>query len=72
MQEIGKMIFGVGLLLLLVGGLMWSGVGRGWLGRLPGDIHVEKGPMSFHFPWVTCLVISALISFVSWVWGKLK
>ena len=48
-----------GLLLAAVGALLWSGFGKGWLGRLPGDIHYSKGDFSFHFPIVTCLLLSA-------------
>jgi Protein of unknown function (DUF2905) len=42
-----------GLLLATVGALLWSGFGKGWLGRLPGDIHYSKGGFGFHFPIVT-------------------
>ena len=33
-----------------------------WLGRLPGDVHVERDHFSFHFPIVTCLVVSAVLT----------
>ena len=35
-----------------------------WLGRLPGDLHVERDNFSFHFPIVTCLVVSAILTLV--------
>lgn len=65
MTDAGKflVIAGVGL-------LMWSGVGKGWLGRLPGDINFSKGNFSFHFPIVTCLVISAILTLVMWLFRK--
>lgn len=53
--------------LVLVGGVLWSGVGRGWLGRLPGDVHWERGGVSFHFPVVTCLLVSVVLSGVLWL-----
>jgi len=51
--------------------LLWSGFGRGWLGRLPGDIHYTRGNASFHFPIVTCLLFSVLLSVIMWLLRKL-
>jgi uncharacterized protein HemY len=70
MNELGKVLFVVGLLLAGVGLLLWSGVGKGWLGQLPGDIHVQKGGTSFHFPVVTCLLVSAVLSLLLWLFRK--
>jgi hypothetical protein len=62
MSEIGKLLVFVGLGIVVVGALLWSGVGKGWLGQLPGDLHYSKGNFSFHFPIVTCIVLSILIT----------
>jgi len=70
MNEVGKILVIAGVALVLVGALLWSGVGKGWLGRLPGDIHYSKGDFSFHFPLVTCLLLSALLTFVLWLFRK--
>jgi hypothetical protein len=67
MNEMGKVLVVGGLLIAAIGALLWSGIGRGWLGRLPGDIHYSKGDFSFHFPIVTCLVISALLTLILWL-----
>ena len=67
MNELGKLLTIAGLAVAAVGLLLWSGVGRGWLGRLPGDIHVERENLTFHFPIVTCLILSALVSLVLWL-----
>ena len=67
MNELGKFLVVVGLILAGVGALLWSGVGKGWLGRLPGDIHYTKGNFSFNFPIVTCLVISLALTVVLWL-----
>ncbi len=64
------MLVVVGLLVAGVGALLWSGVGRGWLGRLPGDINYSKGDFSFHFPIVTCLVASAVLTLLLWLFRK--
>jgi hypothetical protein len=48
----------------LVGLALWSGIGGGWLGRLPGDIRIERGNSAFYFPIVTCIVISIILSVI--------
>lgn len=49
---------------LLVVGLAWPWLAKLGLGRLPGDIHIERDGFSFHFPIVTCVIISLLLSFL--------
>lgn len=67
MSELGKPLFIAGLVLAGVGLLLWSGVGRTWLGRLPGDIHITGERYSLHVPIVTCLVLSLVLSAVVWL-----
>lgn len=64
MELLGKTLVIFGLVLTGVGILLWSGVGRGWLGRLPGDINVERDGFGFHFPLVTCLLLSVLVTVI--------
>ncbi len=71
MNDLGKLLGIGGLVMAAVGALLWSGVGRGWLGRLPGDINYSRNNVSFHFPIVTCLVVSVVLSFIFWVIRKL-
>jgi uncharacterized protein YybS (DUF2232 family) len=59
-----------GVLLIVVGTLLWAGIGKGWLGRLPGDIHYTKGNFSFHFPIVTCLLLSLILTLILWLFRK--
>jgi hypothetical protein len=70
MTEFGKFLVIAGLTLTVVGLLLWSGFGRGWLGRLPGDIHYTRHNFSFHFPIVTCLLLSLLLSLILWLFRK--
>ena len=70
MNEMGKCLMVAGLLLVAVGALLWSGVGKGWLGRLPGDINYTRGDFSFHFPLMTCLILSALLTLLLWLFRK--
>ena len=70
MNDLGKLFVILGIGLTLVGLALWSGVGKGWLGRLPGDIHYSKGNFSFSFPIVTCLIFSLLLTLVMWLFRR--
>lgn len=70
MNDLGKMLVIIGLLCVVAGALLWSGFGRGWLGRLPGDIHYTRGNFSFSFPIVTCLLISAVLTLLMWLFRR--
>lgn len=54
-------------LALLVVGLLWPHLGRLGLGRLPGDIVIERDNAAFYFPVATCLLLSLLFSLVFWL-----
>jgi hypothetical protein len=70
MPEIGKLLVVVGLAVAAVGALLWSGLGKGWLGQLPGDVNYSKGNFSFHFPIVTCIILSILLTIVMRLFRK--
>jgi Protein of unknown function (DUF2905) len=61
--------------MLVVGGLVIAGIGLIWvlapnlprLGRLPGDIVIERGDGRYYFPIVTCILLSIVLSFVMWL-----
>lgn len=59
----------IGLVVVAVG-LLWPWLGRLGLGRLPGDIVIERGNSSFYFPIVTCLLVSVVLSVVLWLFGR--
>jgi hypothetical protein len=54
-------------LVILVAGLLWPYLSRIGLGRLPGDIVIERGNVTFYFPLMTCLLVSLVFSLVFWV-----
>ena len=54
-------------LAIMVAGLLWPYLGQLGLGRLPGDIVIERENMTFYFPLMTCLLVSVLFSLVFWV-----
>jgi hypothetical protein len=62
MGEVGKFLVIIGVVIALIGLLFWGGFAPRWLGRLPGDIRIERGNSAFYFPIVTCIILSILLS----------
>lgn len=60
----GKIILLLGVFLILLGGIMVLGGKLFGLGRLPGDIFIQKGNFSFYFPLVTCIILSILLTVI--------
>ena len=71
MNGLGRPLIVMGLL-LVAAGLIISFAPRlpTWLGRLPGDIHIKRTNFSFYFPLATCLLISAVVSFIMWIFRR--
>ncbi len=69
-SSFGKLLIFFGLLLTVLGIFILFGSRIPFLGRLPGDIVIERKTFSFYFPVVTCLFISAILSFVLWFLSK--
>ena len=57
-------------LVLVAAGLLWRWITRLGLGRLPGDIAIERSNFTFYFPIVTCLIISGVLSFILWLLNR--
>ncbi|MFA5384131.1 MAG: DUF2905 domain-containing protein [Eubacteriales bacterium] len=72
-EHIGRLLLAAGFLLILLGGLLIA-LGKIKiinLGRLPGDIFIQKGNYSFYFPIVTCLLLSILLTILAnWLFRK--
>ena len=71
MQDVGKFIFLTGAALIVVGAVIWRFPGLfGWFGKLPGDISVQKGNFSLYFPVVTCILLSNVLTLLSWLFRR--
>lgn len=70
MQPIGRLLLITGLLLVAIGLLMSLGIGTKWIGKLPGDIRIEKGNVRFFFPITSCLLGSLLLSAILWLFRR--
>jgi len=71
MQQIGKIIILIGLIIIITGILVYFlGDKLHWLGRLPGDIRVERENFRFYFPVTTAILLSIIISLVIYIIRK--
>lgn len=64
MSELGKFLVIIGAAIAVIGLILWGGFAPKWLGRLPGDIRIERGSSAFYFPIVTCIIISVVLSLI--------
>ena len=71
-SETGKWIIGIGGLVILIGIIIYFFHDKlNWIGRLPGDIRIEKENFRFYFPIVTMILFSLLGTLIVWLIRKL-
>ncbi|MGG1311212.1 DUF2905 domain-containing protein [Cohnella laeviribosi] len=71
-MNMAKLLIGSGIV-LIVAGLLWMLLGRFiHLGRLPGDIVVEKENFKFYFPLATCILLSVALSLIAYLFRWLS
>jgi Protein of unknown function (DUF2905) len=67
----GRWLIGAGIVLVIAGAVVMLAERAGiHLGRLPGDIRIEGKRGGFYFPVVTCILISVVLSLISWIFRK--
>ena len=70
-QQAGKYIIIAGAIIIVIGIIIWLfGNKLGFIGRLPGDIHVKKENFSFYFPVTTMILASILLTLIMWLIRK--
>ncbi|NLJ77275.1 MAG: DUF2905 domain-containing protein [Peptococcaceae bacterium] len=62
--SLGKMFLFIGIIMVVLGGIMLAGGKLFGLGRLPGDIYIQRGNFSFYFPIMTGLILSILLTII--------
>ena len=73
LRESGKLLIVVGLMLAVVGAVLYAGSKLPFrLGRLPGDILVQGKSSTFYFPVVTCLVLSLVLTLLTWLFSSFR
>jgi hypothetical protein len=69
-NDVGRVLIAFGLLIVLTGVVLVL-VGRvPWLGRLPGDIHFQRGNFTFYFPLATSLLVSVVLTLILYYLGR--
>jgi uncharacterized protein HemY len=66
---VGRYLVFLGAAIVIVG-LAWPWLEKIGLGRLPGDIHVERGNSSFHFPITSSIIVSLVLSALFWIFRR--
>jgi Protein of unknown function (DUF2905) len=70
MSEMGKWLIVLGLLIAAAGVILSFSGKIPWIGKLPGDIYLKRENFSFYFPLTTCIIISAISSFLFWLFRR--
>jgi len=72
MLQPGKLLMATGAVLLLLGFILWlPGSKLNWIGRLPGDILIDRENFRFYFPITTMILVSIILSAIIWFIRKL-
>ena len=71
-MNMGKIIIIIGVILIIVGLVVHYGPNIPFLGKLPGDIHIKRENMEFHFPIATSILISILLSLILYLVNKYR
>lgn len=71
MNHLAKILIIAGVILIIAGIIVYfTGDKPGWIGRLPGDIRIEKENTRIYFPITTMILLSVLVSFLMWIIRK--
>jgi len=68
--DLGKLLIVFGGLIVVVGAVLLVGEKLPWIGRLPGDIYLKRDHFTFYFPLTTCLLISAVLSLLFFLFRR--
>ncbi len=73
-SELGKILLGFGVVMIVLGVILFVAgnlLGKvPWLGRLPGDIYIDRGTWKIYFPLSTSILISVVLSLLIFVFGR--
>jgi hypothetical protein len=70
LNPLGKMLIFFGVILILIGGAILLAGKIPWIGRLPGDIFIQKKNFTFYFPLATSIIISVILTLIFSLLGK--
>lgn len=70
MNGLGRPLIILGLILVIIGIIISFAPRIPWIGKLPGDIYLKRENFSFYFPLGTCILLSALLSLILWLFRR--
>ena len=70
LQPLGRALILFGTILAVIGLLLLIAPKLPWVGRLPGDILIQRERFAFYFPLASCLLASLILSLVLWLIGR--
>lgn len=70
MQDIGRFLIITGIIIVAVGVILVLSARLPWLGKLPGDLIIQRKNFTFYFPIATSILLSIVISFILWFLGR--
>lgn len=69
-EHIGKLLIIAGLVIIAIGALIVLSAKIPWIGRLPGDILIQKRNFTFYFPIATSVILSILLTLILWLFFR--
>jgi hypothetical protein len=69
-SDLGRGLIVLGIVIVVLGLVLTLFDRVPWIGRLPGDIHVQRGHWTFHFPLGTSILLSLILTLLLWVIGR--
>ncbi|HMK60125.1 MAG TPA: DUF2905 domain-containing protein [Dissulfurispiraceae bacterium] len=70
MEHFGKLLIIVGIVIVAIGLLLTISGRLPWVGRLPGDIVIQKKNITFYFPIATSILFSLILTLIFWFMGR--
>jgi hypothetical protein len=72
MDAMARTLMIVGAVIFILGAVLYLGPAIPFLGRLPGDIRIERPGFRLYFPFTSCLLVSAVLSLILWIVSRLR
>jgi len=72
MEALGRGLVILGVVFALVGFVLWLSPQVPFLGKLPGDIRIERPGLRLYFPITTCVLLSVVLTLVAQLWSRFR
>ncbi|MBI4687245.1 MAG: DUF2905 domain-containing protein [Nitrospirae bacterium] len=67
MQNLGRLLIITGAIIIVIGGLLMLSGRMPWIGKLPGDIIIQRKNFKFYFPLATSIILSIILTLIFWL-----